>query len=1050
MLSDFEGCAGTENSPINIADNKIELASDLPALTGSYTDCVGCDLKNTGHGLQMDYTSADTYNLNIGGILGKHYSSQCNWGYFGNGMNSDSHSRRLTADGRSLGGEAVAADGTMDAHCYIKPDEWYKLPGGEACEDTSTAEQSPIDITNVAVVDDDANLPTLTSEYATCVGCKVRNTGHTLQLDYDVESKLDIGKILSKHYPGQCSWGYFGKGMMSDTRRRLGAVDQSSNRNLASAGGMDGNCYVKPDEWYKMPGNYKCKDKSTAKQSPINIIDNADLVTTPTLPELVATYDKCEGCTVTNDGHTIQLDYNGDSSLEIGSILGTNFADPLNVPPSPNTEYHLKHTQLHWGDDSTKGSEHQVEGKTFPLELHMVHTQHGNDSPTNTAGGLAIIAVMFEITTDAALENTEIKKLADTTHTHVYTGAPYVLGEYIDVNKFLPDDMEGNYVTYEGSLTSPGCYESVNWIVSTKTLKITEASMEKFREAQWIESTNQIISHNNRPVQPLNGRSVYQKGASFTTNLAAAASTPSPATITSADIEWPEGISPKSEYSLLETHLHWGEESTRGSEHQVNGQNYPLELQLVHTQDGNKDAKSSPGGLTIIAVMFEITADAGEENSEIKILADAAAEILPPDSYHTLASNINIDQLLPTGFADNYLTYKGSLTTPGCYESVNWIVSTKTLKITEASMVKLRALKWQYGQDAATTTQNAAYQKILRNNRPVQDLNGRSVYQKGASLTALSAAASTADAGATPSTSADINWSKVYTKYSLLEAHFHWGETDSHGSEHQINGKTFPIELQLVHTQNNNPDPTHVGGGLAMIGVMFQLGAANAEIAKMLAHIDDVKGEDGNVATIAGDVNIAGLLPTSYTTNYYTYKGSLTTPGCFETVNWIVAQETMTISQDQLDTLKSVVTTDGVPKNYRPVQYIGSRKVYERSTTTGLTPVVTLTGDAHIDTTTKASEYTGTEFACNISKTSMPTYAPTPAPDLSEPVEWYQSPGAVVIIVLVAGLAVFALVWDSMSTSKGSGAKQVQPIAEGDTAAETPVEVAVAEQPAAE
>jgi hypothetical protein len=69
---------------------------------------------------------------------------------------------------------------------------------------------------------------------------------------------------------------------------------------------------------------------------------------------------------------------------------------------------------------------------------------------------------------------------------------------------------------------------------------------------------------------------------------------------------------------------------------------------------------------------------------------------------------------------------------------------------------------------------------------------------------------------------------------------------------------------------------------------------------------------------------------------------------------------------------------------------------------------------------------------------------------LSEPVEWYQSPGAVVIIVLVAGLAVFALVWDSMSTSKGSGAKQVQPIAEGDTAAETPVEVAVAEQPAAE
>ena len=50
---------------------------------------------------------------------------------------------------------------------------------------------------------------------------------------------------------------------------------------------------------------------------------------------------------------------------------------------------------------------------------------------------------------------------------------------------------------YEGSLTTPPCSESVQWIVLTMPIEMSEAQISAFKA---------IIHDNNRPVQPLNGR----------------------------------------------------------------------------------------------------------------------------------------------------------------------------------------------------------------------------------------------------------------------------------------------------------------------------------------------------------------------------------------------------------------------------------------------------------------------------------------------------------------------------------------------------------------
>ena len=36
-------------------------------------------------------------------------------------------------------------------------------------------------------------------------------------------------------------------------------------------------------------------------------------------------------------------------------------------------KYEFAQLQFHWGDSENKGSEHQIDGKSFPMEAHLVH-----------------------------------------------------------------------------------------------------------------------------------------------------------------------------------------------------------------------------------------------------------------------------------------------------------------------------------------------------------------------------------------------------------------------------------------------------------------------------------------------------------------------------------------------------------------------------------------------------------------------------------------------------------------------------------------------------
>merc|ERR1719412_783754 len=104
--------------------------------------------------------------------------------------------------------------------------------------------------------------------------------------------------------------------------------------------------------------------------------------------------------TFKNNGHTAQLDVVKTLPDDVGVLSG----GPL------EGEYKILQLHFHWGSDDSRGSEHTLQGESFPIELHIVHVKKGVANPLNTTRGLAVTGFFFQI--DAA-DNAALAPLVD-------------------------------------------------------------------------------------------------------------------------------------------------------------------------------------------------------------------------------------------------------------------------------------------------------------------------------------------------------------------------------------------------------------------------------------------------------------------------------------------------------------------------------------------------------------------------------------------------------------------------------------------------------------
>jgi carbonic anhydrase len=150
--------------------------------------------------------------------------------------------------------------------------------------------------------------------------------------------------------------------------------------------------------------------------------------------------------------------------------------------------------------------------------------------------------------------------------------------------------------------------------------------------------------------------------------------------------------------------------------------------------------------------------------------------------------------------------------------------------------------------------------------------------------------------------------------HSYRLAQFHWHTP----SEHELNGRKFPMEMHLVHKFDDGT-PT---GKLKVVGVFIKTGRENSELAKIFSHLPEQKDESRAVARF----NLTKLLPQGLES--YRYDGSLTTPdpssGLFmEGVKWVVLAEPIEMSQQQIETFKRLFPEG----NSREVQPLNGRTI---------------------------------------------------------------------------------------------------------------------------
>ncbi|XP_055062734.2 carbonic anhydrase 14 [Misgurnus anguillicaudatus] len=167
--------------------------------------------------------------------------------------------------------------------------------------------------------------------------------------------------------------------------------------------------------------------------------------------------------------------------------------------------------------------------------------------------------------------------------------------------------------------------------------------------------------------------------------------------------------------------------------------------------------------------------------------------------------------------------------------------------------------------------------------------------------------------------------------YVAAQLHFHWGTVEIPGSEHTIDNIHFPAEIHVVHYNSkysNLSEAATKADGLAVLGGFIGIGLhENENYEKILSALTNISREE-TYTEIPG-FNIRHLLPDSLE-RFYRYKGSLTTPPCFQTVSWTVFNDTVRVSRRQLAALEDTLKTEHsklLSKNFRAPQLLHGRKV---------------------------------------------------------------------------------------------------------------------------
>ncbi|KAF5908225.1 carbonic anhydrase 4-like, partial [Clarias magur] len=164
-------------------------------------------------------------------------------------------------------------------------------------------------------------------------------------------------------------------------------------------------------------------------------------------------------------------------------------------------------------------------------------------------------------------------------------------------------------------------------------------------------------------------------------------------------------------YKAVEVHFHWGKNGGPGSEHTIDGEQYPMEMHIVHIKDNYRsvlEAAEDPNGLAVLGFLYQ---ESDTEDKKYGSIINALNSIKFPGNQTQLDS-LSLAMLIPPlPNLTRYFRYDGSLTTPDCAEVVIWTVFENTIKLGKEQLKAFSSLWFENGIAMTETF------------RPVQPLN---------------------------------------------------------------------------------------------------------------------------------------------------------------------------------------------------------------------------------------------------------------------------------------------------------------------------------------
>ncbi|NXW61185.1 CAH9 anhydrase, partial [Eurystomus gularis] len=234
-------------------------------------------------------------------------------------------------------------------------------------------------------------------------------------------------------------------------------------------------------------------------QSPINIDTAKTIFSSQLRPIQLSGYSlpANQKLKLRNNGHTVQLD----------------LPESLAITGGYTQQYRAVQLHLHWGSPLGPGSEHTVNGHRFAAEIHVVHynTKYGSFKEAMIhPDGLAVLGAFLEV---GPRENPYYQEILEHLH-EIQSEGEEVLVPGFNIAGLLPANLK-LYFHYNGSLTTPPCYQSVKWTVFNQTMLLSHGQMSVL-VTSLRNDDSKPLQNNYRPVQDLHRRRVL---ASFQTTL---------------------------------------------------------------------------------------------------------------------------------------------------------------------------------------------------------------------------------------------------------------------------------------------------------------------------------------------------------------------------------------------------------------------------------------------------------------------------------------------------------------------------------------------------